>query len=79
MTQCVYLAQLQNDTVRHFGTVCHFGTEGLFDTVTKFLSFIFFLIFFRILSKKKILAFCSYSIKFLSPFYIKPEILNFVI
>ena len=35
MIWCVYLAQRQNDTVRHFGTVCHFGTA------TKFLNFIF--------------------------------------
>ena len=41
MTRCVYLAQRQNDTVRHFGTVCHFGTEDHFGTATKFLSFIF--------------------------------------
>ena len=45
------MAQRQNDTVRHFGTVCHFGTEGHFGTGKKYLSFIFFLILFKVFRK----------------------------
>ena len=43
-TRCVNLAQRQNDSVRHFGTVCHYGTEGHFGTATKCLIFDFFII-----------------------------------
>ena len=34
-TRCVTLAQRQNDTVRHLGTVRQISTEGHFGTATK--------------------------------------------